>query len=327
MKLKEVISSNPTLSFLDASLRGCGQVWFQNNPLSGAILFAGIFYNSLTLGICAVLGTLTSTATAYALGVDKGAIRDGLYGFNGTLTGIAIGFYFNMDPLHYAYVILASILCSVFMAALCNFLGKWNVAPLTAPFVLTTWIVAFGCYHFSGLHPNALIAPAILVPNSLQDVGTISHLDFLIGVCKGVGEVMFQDNVVTGIVFMIALLVNSWAACVWAIVASALGLLTASVLGAAVTPLALGLFGYSAVLTGIALGSGVFFPMSLSNSVYTLIAIIVTAIAQAAITVMLAPIGMPPLTWPFIVVTWVFLLAVPLCRTVGAPQQPTQDSH
>ena len=133
MKLKEVISSNPTLSFLDASLRGCGQVWFQNNPLSGAILFAGIFYNSLTLGICAVLGTLTSTATAYALGVDKGAIRDGLYGFNGTLTGIAIGFYFNMDPLHYAYVILASILCSVFMAALCNFLGKWNVAPLTAP--------------------------------------------------------------------------------------------------------------------------------------------------------------------------------------------------
>ncbi len=320
MNYQQAVSSNPVLAFADASLRGCGQVWFQNNPLTGAILFAGIFYNSVVLGACALLGTVASTAAAYALGIDKQGIRDGLYGFNGTLTGIAVGFYFNMDPLHYVYLVLASVLSTVFMAALCNMLGKWNLPALTAPFVLTTWLIAFGCYHFSALHPNDLIGPAVLDPNGLQQGGSLSWAACWQGLAKGLGEVMFQDNAVTGLFFLAALLVNSPAACLWGLAGSALGLLTGLVLGADSASLTLGLYGYSAVLTGIALGSGVFFPKTVGNSFYTLLAIVFTAIAQGAITVMLAPVGMPPLTWPFIVVTWVFLLAVPLCRTVGDKQ-------
>ena len=320
MKHIRVISENPVLSFADATLRGCGQVWFQNNPLTGILLFAGIFYNSATLGACAVLGTLSSTAAAYLLGADRNAVRDGLYGFNGTLTGVALGFYFVMDPLHYLYLIFAAAVSSVFMAALANFLGKWGVAALTAPFVLTTWLAIFCCYQFSQLHPNELIGPVALVPNGLRETGVVTWNTWWEGITKGVGEVMFQDNVVTGLIFLLALLVNSRAACAWAALASALGLATAYGLGCAEGPLRLGLYGYSAVLTGIALGSGVFFPMNWRNSIYALSAVVLTSVAQGAVTVMLAPLGMPPLTWPFILVTWVFLLAVPNCRCVGGAE-------
>ena len=38
-----------------------------------------------------MVALLASTLTAYALQVDRGAIRSGLFGFNGYLVGLAMG--------------------------------------------------------------------------------------------------------------------------------------------------------------------------------------------------------------------------------------------
>lgn len=317
--MKQVIAGNPVLSFGDVVLRGTGQVWFQNNPLTGLLLYLGIFYNSMALGVCTLLGTVVSTGTAVLLGVDKDDLDSGLYGFNGALAGVAMGFYFNMDPAHYGYLLLAAAASSLLMAALLNFFGKWGIAPLTAPFVLATWIVFFACYQFSVLSPNALIGPAAL-GNAEASIAVLSAVDYFNGITKGVGEVMFQDNAVTGVIFLAALLVNSRLACLWAVIGAGLGLLTAQVLGAAHGPLSIGIYGYSAVLTAIALGSGVFLKPSLQSGLYALLAIILTSVAQAAVGTLLAPVGMPPLTWPFIIITWIFLLALPKCGRVNGSE-------
>ena len=71
--------------------RGIGQVMFQNNALSGGLMLLGIAFNSWQLAVLSVLGTVVSTLTASLSGYDKEDIRNGLYGFNGTLVGIAIG--------------------------------------------------------------------------------------------------------------------------------------------------------------------------------------------------------------------------------------------
>ena len=71
--------------------RGIGQVMFQNNALSGLLMLIGIACNSWQLAILAIAGTIVSTLTASLLKYNKRDIRDGLYGFNGTLVGIAIG--------------------------------------------------------------------------------------------------------------------------------------------------------------------------------------------------------------------------------------------
>ena len=83
--------------------------------------------------------------------------------------------------------------------------------------------------------------------------------------------------------------------------------MTALVLGAGGAAIYHGLYGFNAVLTGIALG-GLFRVLEWQPTIYAFIGAIFSAIVFAVIAVALSPIGMPALTAPFVLTTWVFLL-------------------
>ena len=106
------------------------------------------------------------------------------------------------------------------MMGLAKLLISWDIAPLTAPFVLTAWLLLFAIYQFGQLHPTKLIGPMPVHPGAaiqtdLQEavggggaVGlTVANLANAL--FRGVGEVFLQDNLWTGVVFAIAILVNS----------------------------------------------------------------------------------------------------------------------
>lgn len=305
----ELLKNNPLYIYADSCLRGCGQVMFQNNPITGLIFFIGIFYHSPVFGICAVIGTAVATLTAMLLGADKGLIRAGLFGFNGTLAGIALPFYFVYSPELLIYVALNGALSTIIMSALIHFLGKWGIPALTAPFVIATWILMFCVSKFGMLQAGPLLGASIPDPHAVIEVGSIAIGSlFIEGVTKGVGEVMFQDSVTVGIIFVVGILVNSRISALFAVLGSLFGLLTALVMVSPETPMRLGLYGYNSVLCGIAMG-GLFYYFNWKTTIYTIFCIIIAAIAQASISVMLAPIGMPSLTWPFIFVTWIFMFA------------------
>lgn len=310
------ILQNPVIEFLDSVCRGCGQVMFQNNPITGLLFFAGIFYNSPTLGICAVLGTMAATLTAQLLGVDKALVRSGLFGFNGTLAGIALPFFFTYEPNMLAYVVLNGAFTTIIMSALLNFLGRWGVPALTAPFVLATWILMFCVYKFALFQPGALIVPALPSLAGLADLGAVTGGTFWEGICKGVGEVMFQDNIITGIVFVVAIFVNSRISALFAVIGSLVGMLAALVMQSPEAPVRLGLYGFNSVLCGIAMG-GIFFYLNVRTFFYALGCMVLGAIATGAFSVLLSPIGMPGLTWPFIAITWLFLFAGALFRNIS----------
>ena len=65
--------------------RGIGQVMFQNNALSGLLMLVGILLNSWQMALLAIAGNVVSTLVAYFSGYSREDIRNGLYGFNGTL--------------------------------------------------------------------------------------------------------------------------------------------------------------------------------------------------------------------------------------------------
>ncbi|NDV19067.1 urea transporter [Pseudodesulfovibrio sp. JC047] len=304
----EVLQKTPLCRFVDACLRGCGQVMFQNNALTGFLFFVGIFYNSWQLGVCAVLGTAASTLTAMALGADKGLIKNGLFGFNGTLAGIALPFYFVFSPDLLIYVVLNAALTTVIMSALANFLGKWGMPALTAPFVLATWILMFCASKFGFLQAGSLLSISIPDPHATVEIGSLSVMTFMDGITKGIGEVMFEDSMVTGIIFIIAIAVNSRISALFAIFGSLIGLVTALVMQSPEAPLRLGLYGYNSVLCAIAMG-GLFYYLNWKTFLYATFCMIIGSIAQASISVLLAPIGMPSLTWPFVIVTWMFMFA------------------
>ena len=83
-------ASSPALRFIDACLRGVGQVMFQNHPLSGLLFLVAIAWGSYAarapeIAIAGVVALVTGTATAYWLRADSKDIHAGLFGFNAYL--------------------------------------------------------------------------------------------------------------------------------------------------------------------------------------------------------------------------------------------------
>lgn len=316
--------------FGDWSLRGVGQVMFQNNPLSGALFLVGILVNSIIassslraldvnpmmLVIGAVLGTVVSTGTAMLLGADRGLLRAGLYGFNGTLVGIALPFFFQTSPLLVIYLIICAAFSTIIMSMLLNILGQWEVPALTAPFVLATWIFLVAVGSFGGLRgtgflggPRFAAAPVTLDPLTIDMIWQ--------GILKGVGQVMFQGHWVAGLIFLVAIFVNSRISCLFALVGSIIGLSIGRLLGADPGLIGEGLYGFNTVLTGIALG-GIFFVLNWKSVVYAVLGMVITTIAMGSIAALLAPFGLPALTWPFIMITWFLIFAKALFTRLRA---------
>ena len=310
MPLRKKFEALPALAFPDSILRGIGQVMLQNNRLAGLLFLAGIFYNSMLFGWAVLLGTIASTTTAMLLGADKTRVRDGLFGFNGALVGIALLYFLQPGALTWGYVVLAAACSTVIMAALLQLLQTWKIPALTAPFVVTTLLFILACARYGRLQSTSLL-PTAGLPTGATVEGVVTASTVAEGLFAGIAQVFFQGNVITGAIFVVALLVSSRAACAAALLGSLLGLLVAWGLGAAEPAIRSGAFGFNSVLTAIALGSGLLVP-NLVSTAYTALAVVITAVVFAALSAALEPLGMPALTSPFVLVVWLFLLASPL---------------
>ena len=118
--------------------RGVGQVMFQNNALSGLLMLAGILLNSWQMALLAIAGNVVSTLTACLSGYSREDIRNGLYGFNGTLVGIAIGVFMPVSVASFSLLVAGACL-SAWIARL--FSLQRRVPGFTAPFILSVWIL------------------------------------------------------------------------------------------------------------------------------------------------------------------------------------------
>ena len=120
--------------------RGIGQVMFQNNALSGGLMLLGIAFNSWQLAVLSVLGTVVSTLTASLSGYDKEDIRNGLYGFNGTLVGIAIGVFMEINVTSILLLISGSVFSTWVARCFCCMASACWVS-LSIPFFTVIFIV------------------------------------------------------------------------------------------------------------------------------------------------------------------------------------------
>lgn len=300
--------------FLDAVLRGIGQVMLQNNSYTGALFLIGIFYNSMLFGVAVLLGTSASTAAAMLLGVDRAHVRSGLYGFNGALVAIALLYFLEPGPLAWGYVVLAAACATVIMAALQRLLGTWNVPALTAPFVLTTLCFVLASARFGRLHSTGVL-PTAGLPKAAAVEGIVTSSTVVEGLFTGIAQVFFQGNAITGVCFVVGLLVSSRVAGVAALLGSLMGLLVAWGMGAAEPAIRGGAFGFNSTLTAIALGSE-FLVLNAASAAYGTLAVVTAAVVFAAMSAALEPLGVPALTSPFVLVVWLFLLASPLFRRI-----------
>ncbi|MGH7097044.1 MAG: urea transporter [Stellaceae bacterium] len=306
MPLSRVLS-NPVGGFVDRILRGVGQVMLQNNPITGLLFLLGIFINDWVSGLYALLGTVVSTETALLFGAPDNDVRQGLYGFNGTLIGLGLTLYLRHDAILLIYVIVASMFAAVVTAAIQDIFGAQGHA-LTAPFVIMTWIFIAAVFVYGRLHGAPALGTPHLLTEATPAAAAFAPIDALTGILNGLAQVMLQQNIWTGVIFLIALAVNSRISCAAAVLGSAIAVGVAWSLGAAPSAIREGLYGFNAVLTAIALG-GLFFLLHRTTVLLAILGVCVSTILYGGLVTVLSPLGLPALTAPFVVTTWLCLLA------------------
>ncbi|WP_027376225.1 urea transporter [Kaistella palustris] len=269
------------MKIIESLLRGVGQVMFQNNIWSGLLFLVGICYNSWQFGLAAFLGTLVSTIAAIVFRYSKEDISQGIYGFNGTLAGLAVVCFFGVSFISVLSLLVAAVLSTVSMHYL-----KRILPPLTAPFVLVTWfciLLLVFIVEYPLLSSGSPVVPQF-------------HLQSAFG--KSFGQVMFQENTVTGIIFMLAIFINSKLNAAYAVYAAVLGTLTGWLLQEPLTSLNAGLLGYNAILCAIALSG-----KKWADFWWITAAIILSTLLNSV----LAKTGIITLTAPFVIATWLIL--------------------
>ena len=194
------------------------------------------------MGILAVCGNIISTLTAHFSGYKYDDIKNGLYGFNGTLVGIAVGVFLQLSVGSLIMLIIASAL-STWIA---YFFNQQRLIPgFTAPFILAVWGMLGVC---SWLIPDLLSV-------SYTVIDTTQNINYFQAFCLGIGQVMFQGNtILSGLCFLIGILINSRKASLYTILGALLPIPLAILLEVDATDLNAGLMGYNGVLCAIALG-------------------------------------------------------------------------
>lgn len=129
---------------------------------------------------------------------------------------------------------------------------------------------------------------------------------------RGVGQVMFQDNPLSGALFLAAVAWGSFAGGVPAVFGAGVAAVivataTARWLRVDDAALRAGLYGYNGVLVGLALAT--FIAPSPWLWCYVALGAAVSVVATLATANALKPHGVAALTAPFVLVTWILLLA------------------
>jgi urea transporter len=281
------------------AFRGIGQVFFQENALTGALFTLGIAVSSPLMALGAVVGSAIGTATAWALKYDESEVHAGIYGFNATLVGIATLFFFRPGIASISLLVIGCIVATL----LTRLMRRYVPFPTyTTPFIVTTWVVhALG----RAMGASPIVGYPALLPNP--------PLPFVAeAVAHGVGQVMFQGSLWTGLLFLVGIFISDRRHAAWVLAGSIVGMLLAwhqtTEATRVVDPerlvdrtlfdnIALGLYGYNATLA----------PVALYLWRKSLIPPLLGMLLTVPLTELVPHFGVPALTAPFVLATWLVL--------------------
>lgn len=310
------------VAFLDSCLRGVGQVIFMNNPVSGALIFAGIWVASPWMFVCTLVGLVAATGTAVLLRQPCTAVRAGLFGYNGALVGAAVSVF--LQPAWSGELLAlasgggaASVIVTM---AWGRTIGRSGIPALTFPFNLVAlpllWLWLPG--------PGASEAASAAARAGLWSTSTAAE-----GLFRGISQLFLADGVIAGLLILAGIFVCSRIAGITALVGAAVGGLVGTSLGADPADIQRGLWGYNAYVTAVAI-AGIFLVPSRGSALSGLAAAVAATLVFWTLSPLLGQWGLPALTLPFCIATAATLLlarAAPWLQFVPLEEITTPEQH
>jgi len=273
-------------------LKGIGQIMLQENIYTGILFTAGIFLGSLSMGIAVLIATLAGTLTAKAFRYDKDEIAMGLYGFSPALVGVALAFLFRSDVIIWVAIVIGGSLAAIIQ----HFFIKRKIPVFTFPFILVSWVLVFSLHSFTSIPPS----------EALSAIPQATRADSFFAETNSFGEVIFQGNVWTGIIFFIAVYLSSPLAALYGFVGAAIGSTYSLAVHEPGSEVHMGLFGFNAVLCAIAFAGN-----KKTDGIWVFVSVLLcafinTTLVNADISILKTAGGV--FTFPFVSATWVTLL-------------------
>lgn len=256
----------------------------QNNPITGLLFLIGIFVGSVPMGFAALLSVVVGTLTAKILKFNSQETEAGLYGFSAALVGVALLIFLKNEWVAWLLMVVGNF----FSAWIQNFFNQRKISVYTLPFVLVTWGILFFCNHF---------LPELI---SVTTTTSVEKLDFYSFILRDFGQVIFQNHLGAGALFLLGIVVNSPKSAVYSLVFSTVAAVLSWKFFSNTIDFQQGLLGYNVVLCTIAL---------MNDKKWNFAWIAFSTVISMLISYIFIQFQWIPLTFPFVLST-VFSLKI-----------------
>ncbi len=304
-------------NILTAVVNSYSVVFFFNSRLFAVVLLIVSFFNPFA-GFCGLLAVLFTVVVADSMGFDKLKLSQGIYSFNALLTGIGMGTFFESGPAFFILLLLAVLFSLIISVMLSGWLGRYGLPFLSIPFVISFWLILFPSNQLANL---GLTQRNVFWMNEMYSIGGKPLLDFfqtidnlplskmIIVYLRSLSSIIFQDNLIAGILIAAALLVTSRIAFLLSLTGFITAYLFAHVVGSDITGFSFYNIGANYILVAIAAG-GFFTIPSRYSFLWVIILVPLTSLIILFMTRLGAFIQLPFFSLPFsiVIISFVYFL-------------------
>lgn len=301
-------------TLLPATLNSYSIIFFLNNKLFAAgILVITLFH--FYSGISGLVAVLTSIVLASLLGFDRNLIRKGFFSFNSLLLGLGMGTFFDPGLVYFSLLLLAVLITLMLSVGLNGWFGKHGLPFLSIPFVIGFWLVVLPSSAFENL---GLTQRNIYWINEAYSLGGSHLVNFLQAVdglsinkladtyFRSLSSVFFQNNILSGIVIAVLLLLASRISFTLSIIGYLSSYFFASFTGSDTVGFSYYNIGANYIMTALAIG-GFFVIPSVRSYFWTFLLVPVACLVLLFLTKLCSGMHLPVFSLPFSVVVILFL--------------------
>lgn len=269
-------------------LRGCSQLCFQSNEITGLFFIAAVLVASPITAAYFVVAAVTAPAGRMLLGAKDSTLATGLPGLNPSLIAISLPSFYQTGWTDFGmWGVL--LVCVAVAIVLVHFLVAISPFPiLIIPFLVIFWALEALEPYLSFVQPLATPAAA-----------TAAIFDPIEALVLGLGQALFSPTIWSGLLFFVGVLASNWRCALIAVIGAAVGASVAAFYSHVdVAAVDQGFYGFNGVLAGVAAYVVLAGGLRLAILSVLLATILIPVVSQ---------FGVPSLSAPFAVAVWVLL--------------------
>ncbi|MBU1740150.1 MAG: urea transporter, partial [Proteobacteria bacterium] len=301
----------PLAAWWQALWRSYAMVFFVGDWRLAMAFFLASFCFPVA-GLMGLIGVAATNAAALALGLDRDQIKAGLYGLNGLLVGLAVGWWYGLGWTPLLLVVVGALAVAIVAAGAYHWFGQiHNLPVLSLPFVAVAALIQAA--------QTALVGPRVTSPPpALFDLPPDLLPTWLAEYLHALAAIFFQPSLIAGLFVLLGLLAVSRVMVFLTVVGFASGQALAWALGLGATALAPHIWGFNLILVAVAVG-GIFFVPSLRAFLGAALAACLGLVLSLALGSLFASTPLAVLAWPFNLTVIMFVLAA---RARTEPAEP-----